>query len=286
MIALRQGGVALLIQGITDAGERDTLARVRENLGRGEHQDIIVGVAGHGGQEGLRVGMAQVTPVVHAEIGQVLHHDDVVLRGQAADDLQLVLLQTDPGRIVGIGIDDGGHVAAGEHLLQLGLQSGGPAVRIDVEFVPAYAQDAELRLLDGETRVDEEDLVLAGNALGTGDEGAERTGHRSRGRDAAARRDVHVDEGLHETRGRRLQFRHAGRCRILRSDAAVQRPLLGGHAVRVDGQAGRALVHADERDAGLLLQILGDEEYFADGRGRKVGHILLAASLRHELLAE
>ena len=188
---------------------------------------------------------------------------------QFADHLQLALFQADPGRVVGVGIDDGGDVAGRELFLQLRAEAFA-AVGIDVEFLPADAEHPELGFLDREARVDEQDLVLPRDALGAGDEGAEGAGHGSRRGDAAERVDIDIDERLDETGGGLLELRHAVGGRILGADAPFQGLFLGLHAVAVRRQARGALVHADEGNARLPLQVLGHEQDFTDGGLRKV----------------
>ena len=230
--------------------------------------------------------MAEVPAVVHAEVGQVFEHDDVVARGQFTDHLQLFLFQTDPGRIVGVGVDDGGDVARGEFLLQPCAKFLRAAVGVDVEFPPLYALDAQLGLLDGEARIDEQDLILARNALGAGDEGPERSRHRTSGRNAAPGVDVDIDKCLDELGGGRLQFRHARGGRVLGPDARIQCPLFRLDAEAVDRQAGRSLVHADEGDAGFLFEILRDQQRFPDRGLGQVGDVVCRAGFAYEFFAE
>ena len=256
-------------QFVTDADERHPLSRVTEDLGRGQHQDVIVRKMRHGGHIRGLERMSKLPAVIHAEVGQVLHDDGVVFRRQLADDLQFTLFQADPGRVVGIGVHDGGHVTGGELLFQFRTQPF-PAVRIDVKLLPGDAEHAKLGFLDGETRIDEQDFVLPGNTLRAGDEGTEGTGHGSRRRNAAGRVDVHVDECLDKTGGRFFQFGNAVRRRILGTDAPFQGFLLRFYAIAVRRQARRTLVHADKRNTRLPFQILGDEQDFTDGSLRKV----------------
>ena len=112
--------------------------------------------------------------------------------------------------------------------------------------------------------------VQAMNALGAGDERAEGTGHGSRRGDAAERVDIDVDERLDKAGSCLLQFRHAVGRRILGADAPFQGFFLRLHAVAVGGQARRSLVHADEGNTRLPLQVLGHEQDFTDGGLREV----------------
>ena len=199
---------------VADADKGHPLAGVAEDLRRRHQQDVIVRIAGHGGHERRLPGMSQVAAIVHAEIGQVFHHDSIVAGSQFADHRQLALFQTGPGRVVGIRIDDGRHVAGGEFLLEPRTQFL-PPPGVNVEGFPAEAQDPQLRLLDGEARVQEQDLVLAGDPLAAGCEGAEGTGHGTHGGDAATRLHIDIDKGLHETAGGLFQFRNPVGGRIL-----------------------------------------------------------------------
>ena len=58
--------------------------------------------------------------------------------------------------------------------------------------------------------------------------------------------------------------------RILGADAPFQGFFLRLHAVAVGGQARRSLVHADEGNTRLPLQVLGHEQDFTDGGLREV----------------
>ena len=82
----------------------------------------VVGVLADARLVGRNARCGDVLAEVHAEIGEVLEDEYVVLVGHVADDLQLLLGETDPGRIVGVGVHDGVDVALLEVALQFGAK--------------------------------------------------------------------------------------------------------------------------------------------------------------------
>ena len=265
---------------VADASQRHSLAGIAEYLRGREHQDIVVGIMRHGRRIRRLERMSHIATEIHTEVSQVLHHDDIVLGGQFANNRQLFFFQANPRRVVRIGIDDSSYIALCQERFELFTKGGSPML-INVEFLPLGTDNAELGLLDRETRVDEEHLVLARCALRTGDERAIRARHTSHGRHTRAGTDIDIEECLHETGCLVLQLGYTGSCRILRAYASIECRLLGLHPCLIHGQAGRALIHTDERNTRLLLQILCHQQHFADGRSRKVGHSTFPCRLFH-----
>ena len=143
MVPLGERRETAVEQPVGDAYERDALPGVGEDLGGREQEQVVVCVAGHGAHERRFVGVAQVVAAVHGEVGEVFHHDDVVPGGQFADDGQLLLFERDPGRVVGVAVHDGRHVAVFQLLFQLGPECLA-AVGEDVELLPLDAEYPEL----------------------------------------------------------------------------------------------------------------------------------------------
>ena len=81
---------------VGDGQHGDTLTGVAERLGAGDHQCIVVGVFTDGGLERRHAGFGDVAAEVHAEVGEVFNHANVVLGGQFADGAQLLVGETDP----------------------------------------------------------------------------------------------------------------------------------------------------------------------------------------------
>ena len=65
------------------------------------------------------VRLTHIPAEVHTEVSHVLHHYRIVTGSQFTDNLQFGILQTDPGRIVRIGLANGGNVALAEVFLHL-----------------------------------------------------------------------------------------------------------------------------------------------------------------------
>ena len=156
-VAFEQGGVVAPVEFVGDCGYGDALTGVAEDLRTREHQDVVVRVAGDGGLERRLAGAAQLFAEVHAEVGEVLHDDRVVLRRQPADDLQFLFREADPRRVVRVGVDDRRDVALAQIAFELLAQLLG-AVVVDVERDARDVHQMRLAPLHGETRVDEEDL--------------------------------------------------------------------------------------------------------------------------------
>ena len=81
-----QVGVVTFSQLVADAEDGAALAGVAEGFRAGDHQDVVVGLFAHGWLEGFDTGVAVVLAEVHAKVGEVFHHDDVVFVGHFADD--------------------------------------------------------------------------------------------------------------------------------------------------------------------------------------------------------
>ena len=158
--------------------------------------------------------MSHIATEVHAEVSQVFHDNDIVLRSEFANDSQFFFFQANPCRIVRIRIYDSSNVTLSQERFQL-FTKRLASVMIDIEFFPLCTDDAKLGLLNRETRVDEQDLVLTRCALGTSDERAIRARHTTHSRHTRTWRDIHIKECLHETGSFVLQFRHTRSSRIL-----------------------------------------------------------------------
>ena len=85
-----------MVERIGDTGHADALAGIGEGLRSRNPQDIVVRIACHGSLERRLSGMGEVATEVHGEVGQVLEHEDIVLRGNVPDALQLFLGEADP----------------------------------------------------------------------------------------------------------------------------------------------------------------------------------------------
>ena len=92
-------------QFVADAHHTDTLASIAERLRAADEQHVVVGIAAYGGLEGRFEGNAQILAEVHSEVGQVFHHDDIILCSQVSDGLELLLVQAYPCGIIRIRID-------------------------------------------------------------------------------------------------------------------------------------------------------------------------------------
>ena len=91
---------------------------------------------------------------VHIEVCQVFDDNDIVFRSQSADDLQFLLRQAHPTRVVGVGEEHGSYTAGLEVTLQFGFQFIAAEVCY-VKRIHAHADNLALLLLYRETGVHE-----------------------------------------------------------------------------------------------------------------------------------
>ena len=135
---------------------------------------------------------------VHAEISLVFQHNHIVLRSQFSDNLQLTFFQTNPCRIIRVRIYHSGNISLRQETFQFGTQRFTTEI-MNVEQLPLNTQNAQLRFLYRETRINEQDLVLSRNSLGTSDKSTERSCHRTGSGQTCPRRNINIDKGFHET---------------------------------------------------------------------------------------
>ena len=88
--------------------------------------------------------MRAVFPEVHAHIGHILQGDDIIFRAQFAQHPQFILRQADPGRVVGVRIDDGADTAVTHEFFQPFSESLSPIViyiehpRLETEHISLH----------------------------------------------------------------------------------------------------------------------------------------------------
>ena len=103
--------------------------------------------------------MAVILAEIHAKVGEVLEHDDVVFVCQLTDDAELFVCQADPCRVVRIRVQHAVDVAFREYLLEFLAQLLATVV-VDVELLHRDAQNLALELVNRESWVDKEHGVL------------------------------------------------------------------------------------------------------------------------------
>ena len=270
----------------------DTLTGIAEALGAGNHDDVEVGVLGHGGLEGGLAGDAVVLAEIHEEVGGVLHDDDAVLVGHLADNLQLVVGEAEPGGVVGTAENHAGHVAVLQFFFEFVAELVA-TVLVDVESLHRDAQHAALLLLHGEAGVDEEHLGLLGIVARQREEAGEACLHRAHGGHAAVGGDVDIKEVLHKAGGLFLEVGGAVDLGIDAGDAALEGLDLCLHTHLRGGQAGDAHLHLHKAHTGLLLHILYHLAHLADaglagvldlvGRGNAVYGFFCYRYLGHDI---
>ena len=157
---------------------------------------------------------------------------------------------------------------------------------VDVELFPLRPDDAQLGFLDGEPRIDKQDLVFSRHALCGNDECPERGSHRTGRRNASPWRDVYIDKSLHETRSLALQFGNPVGCGILRPHSTVQSGLLRFYTDTIGRQTRRALIHSDEWNPRLLFQPGSHQQHLADGGMGEVGNLQLLYYRFHQLFTK
>ena len=178
--------------------------------------------------------------------------------------LQLLVGEVGPGRVVGAGVDHGGDVAAGHHLLELGLEFGA-AVVVDVERRLFQAEDVCLGGLCGEAGVEEQHGVLLGIALAEQEHEREAALHGAYGGDDALGGDVHAQEGLYEALSGLLELGDAADVGILVGHAGVKGRFLGFHAHLGGWKTGVADLQVHHLFSGDALGLGGHGTHLADG---------------------
>ena len=91
---------------------------------------------------------SEVLAEIHGEIGEVLYDNHVVFVGHLADDLQLLVGEAEPSRIVRVGIDHRGNIAFGKMRFQ-GLTQSLATVFVYVERLIFIAHNGYLLFLHG-----------------------------------------------------------------------------------------------------------------------------------------
>ena len=80
--------------------------------------------------------------------------------------------------------------------------------------------------------------------------------------------------GTHERSDMSMsRLRYAGCSGILRTYATVECSLLSLHAVAIDREPRRTLIHADKGDTSLPFQVLSYEQYLSDSSCREIGDV-------------
>ena len=95
-----------MVKFIGDRCHADTLSGIAERLRAGYLHDIIIGITGYARLVRRLERTSEVLAEIHGKIGEVLYDDHVVFVGHLADDLQLLIGEAEPSRIVRVGIDD------------------------------------------------------------------------------------------------------------------------------------------------------------------------------------
>ena len=157
----------------------------------------ILGVACYGWLVRWLERLRTILTEVHIKVCEILDNHNVILRSHTADDLQLLLVQAHPRRVVRVRVDHTADATRREYLLQLSLE--GLATVVDnVERLDADALNLTLKLLNREAWVDEQNSITVVTHLRECRKCCEGTLHRAHRRHDADRRDIQVDEGLDE----------------------------------------------------------------------------------------
>ena len=137
--------------------------------------------------------MSHIGAEIHAEIGQIFHHNHIVFCGKFAYNFQLGIFKAYPCRVVGVGVNDSCDITVGQHALQLVAQRLASIV-VDVKFNPLRTYHAQLRLLNRKTGVDKQHLVFARSALCASNKRAIRSCHATHCGNTRTSRDVNIEK--------------------------------------------------------------------------------------------
>ena len=119
LVASRQVVVMTMEQLVTDASHSDALSSITECLGTTDEDDVVVRVVSHRWLIRRFESLAEILTEIHGKVGEVLHHNRVVLRCQTANGAQLLLVQANPCRVVRIAVENGTDVSLREVAFQL-----------------------------------------------------------------------------------------------------------------------------------------------------------------------
>ena len=170
----------------------------------------------------LRIRMTAVRRTeVHVHIRQVLQHDRIVLRCQLTDDLQFLLRQTRPGRVVRVAVQNTCDTTAHQVPLQLVLQLRTAVVR-DIKRIDPATYHAALHLLHRETWIQKQDRVAFRVQLDQHHVQRKSRLHRTHRRQDTLRRTLQTDESANELRTPFLHFGYADDVRIMRRTTLQQ----------------------------------------------------------------
>ena len=276
-----------MIEFVAYATHSDALTCIRECLGTRYRQHVVVGIACHRGLIGSLVGMGEVATEVHGKVGKVFQYDEVIFSGESADTFQFVLVEAYPRRVVGVAIHNTADVLLLYYLLNL-VDEGVTTITVYIKSDMPNANHLTLGGLHGESGIDEEHSRFA---LLIGSEGMMPDGecgkcalHRSCGRNAAQRVDIHSDESLHEFR---CCLFDAWNTTIRRIDggATVGESLLFGLQCYVRWfETRNSHFEVYYRFAGLLFQYARQALYVAYCSFREVAEAHLFDSLGHYII--
>ena len=223
-----------------------------------------MGVMAHRGLVRLRIGITafRVTEV-HVQVRQILQHDGVILRRQFADDLQFLVRQACPSRVIGVAVQDAGDPSALQVTLQFVPQTAATEVG-DVESLDTAANDTALHLLHGETGVEKENRVFLRVQLDEHHVERKSRLHRTHGRQDALRRTLQVNESTDELRTPFLHLGNTDDIRVMGGTAVEQRLMLGLDTDLRGRQTRLAKRHVDILDARRLLNTAHNARQLTD----------------------
>ena len=191
---------------VTDTSHTNAFASITESFGTRNQQHVVICISTYRRLIRWLKGYTKVLAEVHSKVSQILHYNGIILGGQSSNSLQLVFVQTNPSRIIRIGIDDGTDVTILQITLHLGTQFLTSEI-IDIKGFVLNTHYLQLHLLNRETWVDEKHRILFFRSLRTGKERSIRALHRTCYWHAALRSNIQSDEGLHKARCFLLQCR-------------------------------------------------------------------------------
>ena len=259
----------------------EPLTRVAERLGTGDKQQVVVRIVGHRSLIGRYARLGDVLAEVHAEVGEVFHHDDVVFVGEVADDFQFVFREANPRRVVRVGVEDARDIAFREVFFQF-LTQLVAAVVVNVERFVRDLQHVVLLTVYGKARIDEQRRVLAGLGAADGQESREAALHGADGRQAGFGADRDIEEVLDETGDFRLQFGNTVNIGVDGCHAVAECLDFGLDTDLAGGKPRNPHFHADETGAGSGLDVVDEFLDLADGGASHIGQVVLGHDSVHE----
>ena len=259
-----------MVKFIGDRCHADTLSGIAERLRAGYLHDIIIGITGYARLVRRLERTSEVLAKIHGKIGEIFYDDHVVFVGHLADDLQLLVGEAKPSRIVRVGIDHRSNIAFGKMRFQ-GLTQSLATIFVYVERLIFIAHNGYLLFLHGESGVDKQDGVFSRRTLSGRKERGVCALHGTGYGYATLWVYIYIYKRLDKAGSLLFHFGSSVDVRVDRRYTVTKGFDLSVYAYLSGFQARYAHFHMDELGSRFLFQLRGYGNYLPDSRFPKIG---------------